>query len=118
MATRRGRVLVSLVHVLALKYILFSFHLVALTSINYNMIIMLLLIVEANIRLRSRNLWHYGRVKGFVHRYFISGQASSFSQQMIKEKLRLSSDTFLYLCEVLHPMLQRHGTRMELGIDV
>ena len=38
--------------------------------------------------------------------------------QMIKEMLRLSSDIFVYLCEVLRPMLQREGIRMELGIDV
>jgi hypothetical protein len=30
----------------------------------------------------------------------------------------LSSDTFVYLCEVLHSMLQRDEIRMELGIDV
>ena len=80
--------------------------------------IMLFLIVEANARPRSRSLWRYGRGKGFVQRHFHSGQASSFSQQMIKERLRLSYDMFVYLCEVLRPMLQRGETRMELGIDV
>ena len=37
---------------------------------------------------------------------------------MIKKMLRLNFDTFVYLCEVLRPMLQRDGTRMKLGIDV
>ena len=79
---------------------------------------MLYLIVEANARPRSKILWRYGWVKGFVERHFISGQASFFSPQMIKEMLRLNFDTFVYLCEVLRPILQRDGTRMELGIDV
>ena len=118
MATRHERVLVSLVYVLALKYILLSFHLVALTTINQSMMIMLFLIVESNARPRFRSLWRYGRVKGFVQRHFISGQTSFFSPQMIKERLRLSSDTFVYLCEVLSPMLQKDKPRMELGIDV
>ena len=118
MATRRERVLVSLVDVLVLKYILLSFKEVLLTSVNQSLMMMLFLISEANTRPRSRSLWRYGRVKGFVQRHFISGQAFSFSPQMIKVKLRLSYDTFVYLCEVLRPMLQRGGTRMELGIDV
>ena len=118
MATRRERVLVSLVYVLVLKYILLSFQRMALTSINQSLMMMLFLIGEVNARPRSRSLWRYGRVKGFVQRHFLSGQASSFFPQMIKERLRLSYDTFVYLCEVLRPMLQRGGTHMELGIDL
>jgi hypothetical protein len=48
-----------------------SFHLVALTSINQSMMMILLLIIEANARPKSSSLWPYGRVKGFVQRHFI-----------------------------------------------
>ncbi|HYP42887.1 MAG TPA: hypothetical protein VEQ18_02590 [Candidatus Nitrosocosmicus sp.] len=118
MATRRERGLVSLVYVFTLKYILLSFLSLTLTSINQSMMMMLILIVEANARPRSRSLWRYGRVKGFVQRQFISGQPTSYSPQMIKERLRMSPEKFMYLCEVLRPMLHREGTCMELGIDV
>ena len=37
---------------------------------------------------------------------------------MIKKRLRLNSDTLVYLCEVLRPMLQRGETRMEVGINI
>jgi hypothetical protein len=118
MATSREKTLVSLVYVLALKYALFSFQTVTLTIVNQNMMMMWFFILKANARPRSRSLWCYGRVKGFVQRHFISGQTSFFSPRMIKERLRLSSDTFVYLCEVLSPMLQKDKPRMELGIDV
>jgi hypothetical protein len=47
------------------------FHLVALTSINQSMMMILLLIIEANARPKSSSWWPYGRVKGFVQRHFI-----------------------------------------------
>jgi hypothetical protein len=118
MATSRERALVSLVYVLALKYALYSFQTITLIIVNQNMMMMWFLILEVNARPRSRSLWRYGRVKGFVQHHFISGQTFSFSPQMIKERLRLSSYTFIYLCEILSPMLQKDGTRIELGIDV
>ena len=37
---------------------------------------------------------------------------------MIKERVRLNYKTFKYVCEVVQPMLEKSGTRMELGIDV
>jgi hypothetical protein len=76
------------------------------------MMIMLFLIIEANARPRSRSLWRYGRVKGFVQRHFISGQTSFFSPQMIKERLRLSYDTFVYLCEVLCQQIVEDDTTL------
>lgn len=118
MASRRKREVVSLVYILALKYILLSFYLVALTSIHQSMMIMLFLIIETNARLRSGNLYCYRMVKGLVQSHIINGQTSSFLPQMIKKRLRLNSDTLVYLCEVLRPMLQRGETRMEVGINI
>lgn len=110
-------VLVSLVYVLVLKYVLLSFHEMPLTNINQSINFMLFLIIESNARPRYKSLWRYGRMKGFVKCHFISGQ-TFFSPQMIKERLRLSFDTIVYLCEVLRLMLQKYGTCMKLRIDV
>ena len=72
MATMYKRVLVSLMYLLVLKYILLSFYLVTLRNINHSMKIMLFLIVKANARSRSRSLWRYGRVEGFVQRHLLA----------------------------------------------
>ena len=79
---------------------------------------MMFIILEADVRLRTRNLWWYGRMKGFVQRHFESGKPTSFSPHMIKEHVRLDYETFKYVCQVVRPMLEKSGTRIELGIDV
>ena len=121
MAHRRREVLLSLVYVLALKYVLnvvWQLQAVNLQNLNHSMMMMMFIILEADARPRTRSLWRYGRMKGFVQRHFESGKPTSFSPHMIKERVRLNYETFKYVCEVVRPMLEKSGTRMELGIDV
>ena len=37
---------------------------------------------------------------------------------MIKERIQLNKETYLHLCHVLCPLLEKSGTQMKLGIDV
>ena len=120
MAHRR-EVLLSLVYVLALKYVVnvvWQLQAVNLQNLNLSMMMMMFIILEADARPRRRSLWRYGRMEGFVQRHFESGKPTSFSSHMIKERVRLNYETFKYMCKVLQPMLEKLGTRMEFGIDV
>ena len=69
MAHRRREALLSLVYVLALKYVLnvvWQLQAVNLQNLNHSMMMMMFIILETDARPKTRSLWQYGRMKGFV----------------------------------------------------
>ena len=120
MANRRHKIFVSLIYFLALKYVISTIIQLQIAPIHHHKetMMMIIVIIETNARLRNRSVWRYGRVKGFVDRHFVGNKSTSYSPKMIKERIRLNKQTYLYLCNILRPMLEPKGTQMEVEVNV